>query len=691
MGDDSAPGGFSGFIEKLKKWFVPFIAVALFVFGLPKVVKEAQENITWVVAAAVVVGALFLYWVYTSETEREGGEATDPLSKLQKVPRFSNKLRGWAFAGMILLPVLTIFGFVVAEYIKRRPSNKIIVLVADFQGPDQKDPVTPAVINKLRLGAEEFSAEEFLEVEIKGLGMTITEQEGSATAREKGKEKKASIVIWGSYDVALTGAVHIETLGEQRQLTSQYISARTSRYVGERASRYVGRRRGNGEQIDYSASVVNNPGLTVKESLSGDMSLITLLLAGFIYYESEDYDKAIRRFSRALEQKTSAHSVKYQSDLLFFRGISFSFKGDFDSAISDYDQAVKLKPDDADIYKYRGDAYSDKGRHDQAIADYDLAIKLKPDYADAYNNRGNAYSDKGRHDLAIADYDQAIAGYNQVIKLKPDDALAYNSRGNVYSNKGRLDQAIADYYQAIKLEPDDALAYINSGNAYHDKGELDRAIANFDHAIKLKPDDALVYNNRGNVYYDNGQIYQAIADYDRAIKLKPDYADAYNNRGDAYFAKGYNDRVLAAYDKAIADHDRAISDYDQAIKLKPDYAYAYNGRGIVYDDHGRYDRAIADYDQAIKLKPDYADAYINRGIAYRNKEQLDRAIADYDQAIKLESDYALAYYHRGNVYEKAGNKQSAIADFRKSLELYTDPRDRKGALDSLRSLGVKAE
>ena len=293
-------------------------------------------------------------------------------------------------------------------------------------------------------------------MEIKGLGMTIAEQEGSATAREKGKEKKASIVIWGSYDDALTGTVHIETLGEQRQLTSQYISARTSRYVGGRTSRYVGRRR-NREQADYSASVVNRPGIPVKENLAGDMSLITLLLAGFIYYESEDYDQAIRRFSRALKQKTSAHLVNYQSDLLFFRGISFSFKGDFDSAISDYDQAIKLKPDDANVYKYRGDAYFDKGRHDQAIADYDQAIKLKPDYAGAYNNRGRGYSNKGRHDLAIADYDLAIASYDQAIKLKPGDALAYNSRGNVYSNEEVLDQAIADYYQAILLEPDDAL------------------------------------------------------------------------------------------------------------------------------------------------------------------------------------------------------------------------------------------
>ena len=67
-----------------------------------------------------------------SETEREGGGAIDPLSKLEKVPRFP-KLRRWAFAGMIFLPVLTIFGFVVAEYIERRHSNKIIVLVANFR------------------------------------------------------------------------------------------------------------------------------------------------------------------------------------------------------------------------------------------------------------------------------------------------------------------------------------------------------------------------------------------------------------------------------------------------------------------------------------------------------------------------------------------------------------------------------
>ena len=57
-----------------------------------------------------------------------------------------------------------------------------------------------------------------------------------------------------------------------------------------------------------------------------------------------------------------------------------------------------------------------------AISDYDKAIQLKPDDADAYNDRGNAKSALGQHFAAISDYDKAI-------QLKPDDAHAYYARG----------------------------------------------------------------------------------------------------------------------------------------------------------------------------------------------------------------------------------------------------------------------
>src|SRR6266480_2481731 len=109
----------------------------------------------------------------------------------------------------------------------------------------------------------------------------------------------------------------------------------------------------------------------------------------------------------------------------------------------------------------RGNAYQDyKGDYDRAIQDYDQAIRLKPDYFQAFNSRGVAYREKG-------DYDRAIQDYDQVIRLKPDHFRAFNNRGNAYEHKADYDRAIQDYDQAIRLKPDYATAFYNRGYAYH--------------------------------------------------------------------------------------------------------------------------------------------------------------------------------------------------------------------------------
>ena len=99
-------------------------------------------------------------------------------------------------------------------------------------------------------------------------------------------------------------------------------------------------------------------------------------------------------------------------------------------------------------FNNRGDAYYKKGQYDRAIQDYDQAIKLNPSNAIAFSARGVAYGNKGQYDCAIQDHDQAI-------KLNPNYADAFYNRGVAYAKKNDLQRALADFKKFSELAPSD--------------------------------------------------------------------------------------------------------------------------------------------------------------------------------------------------------------------------------------------
>ena len=74
---------------------------------------------------------------------------------------------------------------------------------------------------------------------------------------------------------------------------------------------------------------------------------------------------------------------------------SMNKKGEYDSAIVDYNEAVRLDPEDATAYCGRGDVYFLKGGYDRAIEEYSVAIALEPKNSTTYYyNRGCIYYKK---------------------------------------------------------------------------------------------------------------------------------------------------------------------------------------------------------------------------------------------------------------------------------------------------------
>jgi len=186
---------------------------------------------------------------------------------------------------------------------------------------------------------------------------------------------------------------------------------------------------------------------------------------------------------------------------------------DFDRAISDFSEAIRLNPNYALAFNRRGLAYGKKKEYDRAIADYSEAIRLDPKDASAFNRRGMTYDDKKEYDRAIADYSEAI-------RLDAKNADLFNNRGFAYLGKKEYDRAIADLNEAIRLDPNYALPVINRGRVYHDKREYDRAIANYSEAIRLDPKDASAFYNRGIAKQSKGDKSGA-ADIARARQLDP--------------------------------------------------------------------------------------------------------------------------------------------------------------------------
>lgn len=249
------------------------------------------------------------------------------------------------------------------------------------------------------------------------------------------------------------------------------------------------------------------------------------------YEEQGDYDNAIEVYHKLIEILPTV--PEFHSNLANI----YYLKGEVKESISHYQAAITLNPNKqwtSVIAQTLGYVHQQTTQDlDAAISAYQSAYLLTPDDIDIYVNLGSAFYDK-------EDFDNALNVYRSALELDPTNAKIHCNLGFLHWGKGDTDEAIKEYELAIEYDKTYDIAYNNLGVIYlDDLGRVKQSVELFTKAIEYNPNYALGHFNLARAITITGdkieaaKLYQVAQDINK-ITNEIDPQDIVNKISDLF-------------------------------------------------------------------------------------------------------------------------------------------------------------
>lgn len=249
------------------------------------------------------------------------------------------------------------------------------------------------------------------------------------------------------------------------------------------------------------------------------------------YEEQGDYDSAIEIYHKLIE--IMPNMPEFHSNLANI----YYLKGEITHAISHYQSAITLNPSKqwtSIISQTLGFVYQENNKDlDAAISAYQSAYLLTPEDIDIYINLGSAFYDK-------EDYENALTVYRSALELDPTNAKIHCNLGFLHWGKSDTDEAIKEYELAIEYDKNYDIAYNNLAVIYlDDLGRIQKAIELFTKSIECNPNYALAHFNLARAITIKGdkieaaKLYQVAQDINR-VTNEIDPQDIVNKINDLF-------------------------------------------------------------------------------------------------------------------------------------------------------------
>jgi pentatricopeptide repeat protein len=230
-----------------------------------------------------------------------------------------------------------------------------------------------------------------------------------------------------------------------------------------------------------------------------------------LYTERRDHIRALYYYKESL--KLLPTNPYAHSNLAY---VLFKLE-DYEGAVLEYQAAINYGEDPvwtATVAKTLATIYH-KIRQDNnaAISMFQLAVQLDPNNLECQTMLVDLYCEEGQ-------LEAAVAVYQKIVRREPDNADAHNFLGYLLWQLGRSEEAAHCYENALACDSRNVIACNNLGVIYlDDRREYQPALQLFERALSLKPDYTMACFNAARALEGLGRSNEAAEAYSRSMAL----------------------------------------------------------------------------------------------------------------------------------------------------------------------------
>lgn len=337
--------------------------------------------------------------------------------------------------------------------------------------------------------------------------------------------------------------------------------------------------------------------------------------------------------------------------------IAMRHDGDYQAALNDMNEAIKLEPHYAGYFINRGFMKYKLEDYFGAMADYDYALELEPTNVTAHFNRGLL-------NVEVSENDKAIGDFTYVLGSAPDNFMARYNRALLYYKTGQYDKAIADYNVVLEKYPDFEAGLYARSECKRRMGDMAGGERDYNRsrALSAKKKKIAEYDPDKDEQQANDEVesesavmnkFNTLLTVETDSKITPKYENKTRGRiqDNNYQIDPEPMFFLSYYDvskklRETTNYIKDLTDVNETRMLPFTLVITNSDARLTADDINRHFGSIEYYNGLIATSQPRSIDYFARAMDLLMVRNPKAAIADLDKAIAMSEQFALAYFAR---------------------------------------------